>query len=118
MVERLRVIFRAAGLPAPEPAIETDIVLLKLQLMLSGPYLSFHAASHLAELDTGSICSLDVPEANWRRVAGIILRRGITSAAPVQLLIEEIERSSAALSATPLAKAASPSYDDASHAGG
>jgi DNA-binding transcriptional LysR family regulator len=75
MAERLRVIFRAHGLPPPEPVIETDIVSLKLELMREGDYLSFHAAGHLREVDPGRFRPLDVPGATWRRVAGIITQR-------------------------------------------
>lgn len=75
MAERLRVIFRAHGLPPPEPVIETDIISLKLELMRDSDYLSFHAAAHLREIDPGSFRPLDVPDATWRRAAGIITRR-------------------------------------------
>jgi DNA-binding transcriptional LysR family regulator len=75
MAERLRVIFRAHGLPPPEPVIETDIVSLKLELMQEGEYLSFHAAGHLREVDPGRFRALDVPGSTWRRVAGIITQR-------------------------------------------
>ena len=75
MAERLRIIFRAHGLPPPEPVIETDIVSLKLELMRDSDYLSFHAAAHLREIDPGRFRPLDVPEATWRRAAGIITQR-------------------------------------------
>ncbi|HEY1931941.1 MAG TPA: LysR family transcriptional regulator [Acetobacteraceae bacterium] len=77
MVERLRIIFRAHALPAPVPAIETDIVALRHQLLVSGPYVSFSAAGFLAELADRTIVRLDVPNAVWRRAAGIITRRGM-----------------------------------------
>jgi LysR family transcriptional regulator of gallate degradation len=75
MVERLRVIFRAHGLPPPEPVIETDVVSLKLELMRNSEYLSFHAAAHLREVDPGQLRPLDIPGASWRRAAGIITQR-------------------------------------------
>jgi DNA-binding transcriptional LysR family regulator len=75
MVERLRIIFRAHGLPPPEPAIETDIVSLKLELMRDSDYLSFHAAAHLRQIDPGQFRPLDIPGASWRRAAGIITQR-------------------------------------------
>lgn len=75
MAERLRIIFRAHGLPPPEPVIETDIVSLKLELMRNSDYLSFHAAAHLREIDPGRFRPLDVPDATWRRRAGIITQR-------------------------------------------
>ena len=77
MAERLRIIFRAHGLPPPEPVIETDVVPLKLRLMRDTDYLSFHAARHLAEVDPGPVRPLDVEGATWRRAAGIISRRGV-----------------------------------------
>jgi LysR family transcriptional regulator of gallate degradation len=72
MAERLRVIFRAHGLPPPEPVTETDIVSLKLELMRDSDCLSFHAAAHLREIDPERFRPLDVPDATWRRAAGII----------------------------------------------
>ncbi|HUB49634.1 MAG TPA: LysR family transcriptional regulator [Acetobacteraceae bacterium] len=77
MVERLRIIFRAHALPAPEPAVETDVVALRHQLLAVGPYLSFSAAGFLLELAHRTIVRLDVPDAVWRRSAGIITRRGM-----------------------------------------
>ena len=75
MAERLRVIFRAHGLPPPEPVIETDIVSLKLELMRDSDYLSFHAVAHLREIDPGRFRPLEVAGATWRRAAGIIVQR-------------------------------------------
>lgn len=100
MVERLHVMFRTAGLKPPDPAIETDIVPLKLQLMRDGAYLSFHAAGHLSELNAGFVQPLDVAGASWRRAAGIILRRGAAPGVAAQALIAEIEACCAAARAT------------------
>lgn len=91
MAERLRVIFRAHGLPPPEPAIETDIVSLKLELMRNSDYLSFHAAAHLREIDPGRFRPLDVPDATWRRAAGIITRRRSERNPAASVLIGIIE---------------------------
>jgi DNA-binding transcriptional LysR family regulator len=74
MAERLRILFRAQGLPPPEPAIETDVIPLQLALMSEGDYLGFHAASHLADVGPVNVQPLDLPEATWRRAAGIITR--------------------------------------------
>lgn len=75
MVERLRIIFRAHALPAPEPAIETDVVALRHRLLLTGPYLGFTAAGLLSEVGVRGIIRLDVPDAVWQRTAGVITRR-------------------------------------------
>ena len=91
MVERLRVIFRAHGLPPPEPVIETDIVSLKLELMRDSDYLSFHAAAHLREIDPGRFRPLDVPHATWRRAAGIITQRRSEPNPAASVLIGIIE---------------------------
>jgi DNA-binding transcriptional LysR family regulator len=91
MGERLRVIFRAHGLPPPEPVIETDIVTLKLELMRDSRYLSFHAAGHLREIDPGRFRPLEVRGATWRRVAGIITRRRGESHPAASALIDIIE---------------------------
>ena len=91
MAERLRVIFRAHGLPPPEPVIETDIISLKLELMRDSDYLSFHAAAHLREVDPGRFRPLDVPDATWRRAAGIITRRRSERNPAASVLIGIIE---------------------------
>lgn len=91
MVERLRIIFRAHALPAPEPAIETDVVALRHRLLLTGPYLGFTAAGLLSEVGVRGIIRLDVPDAVWQRTAGVITRRGMepnpAAAAFVQTLL-------------------------------
>jgi DNA-binding transcriptional LysR family regulator len=90
MVERLRIIYRAHALPPPRPAIETDIVALRHQLLGSGPYVSFSAEGFLAELGDAAIVRLDVPDAAWRRAAGIITRRGMEPNPAAAALIETI----------------------------
>jgi DNA-binding transcriptional LysR family regulator len=97
MAERLRVIFRAHGLPPPEPVIETDIVSLKLELMRDSDYLSFHAAAHLREIDPGRFRPLDVPGATWRRAAGIITQRRSEPNPAASVLIGIIETTCAHL---------------------
>jgi DNA-binding transcriptional LysR family regulator len=105
MVERLRIIFRAHGLVAPEPVIETDIVRLKLALMQGAPYLSFHAEAHLAGLGAGRILPLDVPGTVWRRAAGIITRQGHEPNPAALRLVSIIERVCAMREPTAAAKA-------------
>jgi DNA-binding transcriptional LysR family regulator len=92
MVERLRIIFRAHALPAPEPAIETDILALRHQLLASGPYLGFTAAGLIGELGDRTIVRLDVPAAVWRRSAGIITRRGMEPNPAAVAMIASLER--------------------------
>jgi DNA-binding transcriptional LysR family regulator len=91
MVERLRVMFRARGLAPPEAVIETDIQALKVALMRSGDYLSFHAAGHLAGLAVPEIRPLPVEGGSWRREAGIITRKGVEPNPAAQALIAVIE---------------------------
>jgi DNA-binding transcriptional LysR family regulator len=91
MAERLRVIFRARGLPPPEPVIETDIVSLKLALMQNSHYLSFHAAAHLRDIAPELCSPLEVPGATWRRAAGIITRRGSEPNPAASMLIDIIK---------------------------
>ncbi|HLT02020.1 MAG TPA: LysR substrate-binding domain-containing protein [Geminicoccaceae bacterium] len=87
MAQRLRIMFRAHGLPPPEPVIETDIVSLKLALMRDSDFLGFHAAAHLRAIDPGQFRPIDVPGGTWRRAAGIItLRRNEPSAAAAALI--------------------------------
>ena len=75
-VQRLRLLFRNQGLPAPDPVIETDVIPLKFALMRDSPYLTFHAAAHLAICNPGFLLPLQTPQARIRRDAGIITRRG------------------------------------------
>ncbi len=103
LAERLRVLFRAQGLPPPDAVIETDITGLKLALMRDGPYLSFQATGHLENLEAWHIQPLEVPSATWRRQAGVIMRRGTSPSPAAAALIRTIEtvcavRSSAAAS--------------------
>lgn len=76
MVQRLRLLFRSHGLPAPDPIIETDVIPLKFALMRGSSYLTFHAAAHLAICNPGFLRPLHTPQARIRRDAGIITRRG------------------------------------------
>ena len=87
MVGRLRHLFRAAGLPAPVPAIETDVISLKFALMRDREYLSYHAAAHLTELDPGFIVPIDVPGMRTIRHAGLINRRGAEFSPAAKALI-------------------------------
>jgi DNA-binding transcriptional LysR family regulator len=91
MAERLRVIFRAHGLPPPEPVIETDITSLKLALMQDSHCLSFHAAAHLRDIAPELCRPLEVPGATWRRAAGIIARRGSEANPAASMLIDIIK---------------------------
>jgi DNA-binding transcriptional LysR family regulator len=77
MVSRLDALFRANGLPTPQPAIETDVVTTKLELMRGTEFLSFHAIGHLRELGVEHIQPLPVGEPGWTREAGLIWRRDI-----------------------------------------
>ena len=76
MVQRLRLLFRSHGLPAPAPVIETDVIPLKFALMRGSAYLTVHAAAHLAICNPGFLVPLHTPQARIRREAGIITRRG------------------------------------------
>ena len=76
MVGRLQHVLRVAGLPAPVPAIETDVIPLKFALMRGSLYLSYHAAAHLTALDPGFIAPIHVPGTRAVRQAGLINRRG------------------------------------------
>lgn len=90
MVQRLHGLFRAQGLPAPEPVIETDIVPLRHQLLGTGPYLSFTAAGFVRELRDRSVIRLDVPAAVNARSAGVITRRGMEPSPAAARLIATI----------------------------
>jgi DNA-binding transcriptional LysR family regulator len=99
LAERLRIIFRAHGLPAPEPVIETNITPLKLALMRNSAYLSFHAEMHLEETESGRIGPRDVPGATWRRAAGVMTRKGVEPNPAAAALAGTIERVCARVSA-------------------
>lgn len=92
LVLRLAAIFQANGLPPPEPIVESDINPLKLRLMQEADYLSFHALGQLRESAPGAIVPLSVPEARWRRAAGIMMRRGVAQNPAARAMIGAIER--------------------------
>lgn len=91
MVLRLAAIFQAHGLPVPDAIIETDIAQLKMRLMARSDYLSFHALNQLKESNPGPIVPLAVPEARWRRSAGIMMRRGVSPNPAATAMIAAIE---------------------------
>ena len=76
----------------PVPAIETDVIPLKLALMRGSDYLSYHAAAHLASMDSGRIQPLDVPGTRAVRHAGLITRQGIELGPAAKALVAILER--------------------------
>lgn len=92
MVGRLQHMLRVAGLPAPAPAIETDVIPLKFALMRGSQYLSYHAAAHLTALDPGFIAPLDVPGTRAVRQAGLINRRGADFSPAAEALVGILQR--------------------------
>lgn len=96
MVGRLHHQLRAAGVPMPIAAIETDVIPLKLALMRGSDYLSYHAAAHLASMDSGRIQPLDVPGTRAVRHAGLITRQGIELGPAANALVAILERRCAA----------------------
>ena len=92
MVGRLHRVLRAAGLPPPIPAIETDVIPLKFALMRNSDYLSYHAAAHLAGMSPAFIKPLDVPATSALRQAGLINRRGFDFSPAAKALIDILER--------------------------
>ena len=92
MVGRLQHVLRAAGLPAPVPAVETNVIPLKFALMRSSQYLSYHAAAHLTALDPGFIVPIDVPGTRAVRQAGLINRRGSDLSPAAKALVGILQR--------------------------
>ncbi len=92
MVGRLHHLLRAAGVPMPVPAIETDVIPLKLALMRGSDYLSYHAAAHLASMDSGRIQPLEVPGTRAVRHAGLITRQGIELGPAAKALVAILDR--------------------------
>ena len=92
MVGRLQHMLRAAGLPAPVPAVETDVIPLKFALMRGSWYLSYHAAAHLRALDPGFIAPIEVPGTRAVRQAGLINRRGGDVSPAAEALIDILQR--------------------------
>ena len=92
MVGRLQHMLRAVGLPAPVPAIETDVIPLKFALMRGSWYLSYHAAAHLRALDPGFIVPIEVPGTRAVRQAGLINRRGADVSPAAEALIGILRR--------------------------
>jgi DNA-binding transcriptional LysR family regulator len=92
MVGRLHHMLRAAGVPMPVPAIETDVIPLKLALMRGSDYLSYHAVAHLASIDSGRIQPLDVPGTRAVRHAGLITRQSIELGPAAKALVAILDR--------------------------
>jgi DNA-binding transcriptional LysR family regulator len=92
MVGRLHQVFRMAGLPPPQPAIETDVVPLKLELMRGSTYLSYHAETHLAGMATGHIMPIEAPGTRAVRDAGLINRRKVDPSPAASALIAILRR--------------------------
>lgn len=92
MVSRLRDLLRAAGVPMPVPAVETDVIPLKFALMRGTDYLSYNAAAHLAAMNPRHIQPLDVPGTRAVRQAGLITRRGVELGPAATALVEILER--------------------------
>lgn len=91
LVLRLGAIFQAHGLAAPDPIIETDLASLRMRLMHRSDYLSFHALSQLRESDPGPIVPINVPDARWRRSAGIMMRRSVAPTPAAAAMIDAIK---------------------------
>jgi DNA-binding transcriptional LysR family regulator len=92
MVGRLQHMLRAAGLPAPVPAVETDVIPLKFALMRGSWYLSYHAAAQLRALDPGFIVPIEVPGTRALRQAGLINRRGADVGPAAEALVDILQR--------------------------
>jgi DNA-binding transcriptional LysR family regulator len=95
MVGRLHHQLRAAGLPAPVPSIETDVIALKLELMRNSGYLSYHAEAHLRGSGERFIQPLEVPGMRTLRHAGLIHRHGIELSPAANALVDILGRYSA-----------------------
>lgn len=87
MVGRLHHMFRANSLPPPTPAIETDVVPLKLELMRDSDYLSYHAEAHLAGIAASHVFPIEVPGTRATRDAGLIHRRNTETSPAAHTLI-------------------------------
>ncbi len=92
MVGRLQHMLRAAGLPAPVAAVETDVIPLKFALMRDAEYLSYHAAAHLRALDPGFIAPIEVAGTRAVRHAGLINRRGVDFNPAAKALVAILQR--------------------------
>ncbi len=102
MVGRLRHLLRAAGLPTPVPAIETDVIPLKFALMRGSEYLSYHGSAHLAALGPGHIAPIEVPGTRALRQAGLIVRRRADPSPAAKTLVAILQRHCAAFTQTAL----------------
>ena len=92
MVGRLNHQLRAAGLPAPIPSIETDVISLKLELMRDSDYLSYHAEAHLKGSGVRFIQPLEVAGMRTLRHGGMIHRREVELSTAATALVEILER--------------------------
>jgi LysR family transcriptional regulator, regulator for genes of the gallate degradation pathway len=94
--ERLRALFVAQGLPAPEPMVETDIFDLKLGLMLRGPYLTCNVGEPVDALEPSRIRPLDLAVPIGSRAAGVITWRGSAPNAAIRAFIDTLSEVCAA----------------------
>ena len=97
IVGRLQSLLRAAGLPPPVPAIETNVISLKFALMRGSDCLSYHAAAHLASFNPGFIKPLDVPGTWAVRQAGLINRKDVEFSPAAKALVDILARRCAVL---------------------
>ena len=89
--ERLNMFFRRLDLPAPEPAIEFNSILLAKELLCEGGYLSYLPELLVSEeIKQGLLRALTIPGLTWKRSVGAISRRDIPLTPAARTLLEHI----------------------------
>jgi len=90
--------FARQGHPAPVPFVETGDLALLRGLLLRGEAVTVLSAHQLHyEIEQGSLCELDLPMPDMRRVIGIITRGGARLSPGAEALIAELRACSMAL---------------------
>jgi len=90
--ERIGAIFRAAGLPAPEPMVETEITELRLALMLGGRFITCNVGASPDSWSPPRVVSLDLAIALGSRAAGVTTWRRAEPNPAARAFVEVMQR--------------------------
>jgi DNA-binding transcriptional LysR family regulator len=93
---RLEASFRSAGLPPPEPVVETEITELRLALLLDGRHLSINVGASPDPGEPSRLVALDIAATLGVRVAGVITWRSTEPGPMTRAFVEALERICAA----------------------
>ena len=87
---RLRALFVIAGLPPPEPIVETESMTFLLQMLRHTDALTFTVSTSLRSPEGEGLVMLEVPRLALTREAGVITRRNGWLSPAASTVIEEL----------------------------